>query len=219
MSIVFYFCAMPVTVYLLPIAAYLLGAIPTAVWLSKYIYGKDVREHGSKNAGATNTFRVLGKQAGIMVLIADILKGTLAASLSLMVAEQFNADDLMLYKLALGFTATMGHIYSIFIRFKGGKGVATFTGMLYFIFPLAAITCTAFFLIVFIFSHYISLSSMSSALLFPLAAILFYQLDDMRVMLLLGLIPLIVLYTHRSNMLRLARGEESKMYLYKRKSG
>ncbi len=205
-------------ILILPLVAYFLGAIPTAVWLSKYVYGKDVREHGSKNAGATNTFRVLGKTAGIIVLIADIAKGMAAVALAFIISNELSSDNYLLYKIGLGFAATLGHVYSVFTRFKGGKGVATMTGVLFYIFPLAALVCTIFFLVIFIVMHYISLSSMLSAVAFPIAAVLIYNLNDIKVISVLGLIPALVIYTHRSNISRILRGEENKMYLFGKKS-
>jgi glycerol-3-phosphate acyltransferase PlsY len=202
------------TWYLLIAAAYLLGSIPSAVWLSKYVYHKDVREYGSKNAGATNTFRVLGKVAGTIVLVADILKGVMAVWLHLFLKDELSREDVLIFQLALGFAATTGHIYSIFTNFKGGKGVATFTGVLYCIFPVAALCCTAIFLLLFISFHYISLSSMCSALAFPFFAIGYYQIQNLTVIVLLSMIPLVVIYTHRSNIQRLLRGEENKLYLF-----
>ncbi len=199
------------------IAAYLLGSIPSSVWLSKYIFNKDIREYGSKNAGATNTFRVLGKIAGIIVLLADIGKGILAVSLSNFVALKLSYHAFITYQLVLGFAATLGHIYSVFLKFKGGKGVATFTGVAYYIFPFAALICTAIFLIVFLISHYISLSSMSSAVAFPICVIRVYQITDFHLTVLLALIPVLVIFTHRSNIGRIIRGEENKMRFFKKK--
>lgn len=202
--------------YLLLFVAYVIGSIPSAVWLSKYVYKKDVREHGSKNAGATNTFRVLGKTAGVIVLMADILKGMAAVSLIQTTDTEWTQHNFLLFQLMLGFAATLGHIYSVFTRFKGGKGVATFTGVLIYIFPMATLICTIFFLMVFIISHYISLSSMLSALAFPAVCIWYYRITEYEIMALLLVIPMIVVYTHRSNIKRLWRGEENKMYLFKK---
>ncbi len=121
------------------IAAYLLGAIPSAVWIGIRFYGVDVRQKGSGNSGATNTFRVLGKRAGIIVMLLDIFKGLLATSLAPLLVKLgiITPDDLILYKLVCGGTAVLGHIFSIFIGFKGGKGVATLLGLMLSVHPAA----------------------------------------------------------------------------------
>jgi glycerol-3-phosphate acyltransferase PlsY len=198
--------------------AYIIGSIPSAVWLSKYVYGKDVREHGSKNAGATNTFRVLGKTAGIIVLVVDIVKGIVAVVLARVLLEDMDSSNYRMYQLGLGYAATLGHVYSVFTGFKGGKGVATLTGVLYFIFPLAALVCSMLFLIIFITMHYISLSSMLSAVAFPITAVTIYHLNDLKIISMLALIPVLVIYTHRSNIKRIMHGEENKMFLFRKKS-
>lgn len=109
------------------LGAYLIGAIPTAVWVGKAYYGIDVREHGSGNAGATNTFRVLGKKPGSFVMLVDILKGWTAASLAnfLVILEVISPEKLILFKIIMGVLAVIGHIFPVYVGFKGGKGVAT----------------------------------------------------------------------------------------------
>ena len=123
------------------IAAYLMGSVPTAVWLGKYFYGKDVRNFGSGNAGATNTFRVLGKKAGIFVLFFDVLKGFLATYLAVVLLEQDHIvkDDLIYYEIAYGILAVIGHIFPIYANFKGGKGVATIRGLVRALHPHGAV--------------------------------------------------------------------------------
>jgi len=125
-----------VTVYSLSalLIAYLFGSIPTAVWLGQAFYGVDVREYGSGNAGATNTFRVLGKKAGIAVMIIDIAKGYTATNLAYLIGMSVtgpqNSVVFVNYQLALGVTAVMGHLFPVFAGFRGGKGVATLFGMI-----------------------------------------------------------------------------------------
>lgn len=120
------------------IGAYLLGSIPTAVWWGRKYYGIDVREFGSGNAGATNTFRVLGKKAGIPVLIIDILKGTSAVMLAWLSPYTFESDPYVNVQLALGVAAVVGHVFPVFAGFRGGKGVATILGVIICITPLRA---------------------------------------------------------------------------------
>ncbi|MCS6796067.1 MAG: glycerol-3-phosphate acyltransferase, partial [Raineya sp.] len=123
------------------ILAYLLGSISTAVWVGMRFFGIDIREHGSKNAGATNTFRVLGKKAGIFVLFVDILKGFLATHLAtlLLDLDHIIAYDLIYYQIAFGILAVIGHIFPIFANFRGGKGVATILGMVIALHPQVAL--------------------------------------------------------------------------------
>src|ERR1035437_6996229 len=115
------------------IVAYLFGSIPTAVWIGQAFYGIDVREYGSGNAGATNTFRVLGKKAGIMVMLIDIVKGwtatNLAALIGLSVTGPHTSIIFVNYQLALGIAAVAGHLFPVFAGFRGGKGIATLFGM------------------------------------------------------------------------------------------
>jgi glycerol-3-phosphate acyltransferase PlsY len=139
--------------------AYLLGSIPSAVWIGKSWYGIDVREHGSKNAGATNTFRVLGKRAGIIVLLIDIIKGFLAVLLPgiLLQSDAFGVnsvseDTLIPLKIIVAILAVLGHVFPVFANFNGGKGVATSLGVIIGIHPPAAGICVLIFLIVFIIS-------------------------------------------------------------------
>ena len=120
--------------------AYLLGSIPTAIWVGKRFYGLDVREHGSKNAGATNTFRVLGKKPGILVLIVDVLKGLAAVLLpQLLLDSSLEHNDLVNIKIVSAITVILGHVFPLFAGFKGGKGVATSLGVIFALHPPAAL--------------------------------------------------------------------------------
>ena len=129
--------------------AYLLGSIPTAVWLGRAWFGIDVREHGSKNAGATNTFRVLGKKPGVFVLLIDVLKGVLAVVLPIMIWHEtalgygFTADRL---QILAAIAAVAGHVFPVFAEFRGGKGVATSLGVMIGILPLSAVVCLGIFI-------------------------------------------------------------------------
>ena len=124
---------MPYQVVPLIILAYVIGSIPWAVWISRGVYGVDVRTEGSRNAGATNTFRVLGKRAGVAVLLLDLVKGIGAVMLASTIRHLFNDHDYYkLFQLSLAYAATFGHIFPLFARFKGGKGVATLTGAMFY---------------------------------------------------------------------------------------
>ena len=151
--------------------AYLLGSIPTAVWIGKAWYGLDVREHGSKNAGATNTFRILGKKPGIMVLLIDVFKGAVAAALPV-VYSSFNpgtSEELTIqFQLIASICAVTGHVFPLFAQFKGGKGVATSLGVIIGLHPMAALISFGVFLIVFILSNFVSLGAITAAICFPI---------------------------------------------------
>jgi glycerol-3-phosphate acyltransferase PlsY len=200
------------------ICAYLLGSIPTAVWIGKAWYNIDVREHGSKNAGATNTFRVLGKKPGITVLVIDVAKGAFAVSLPLLMVNLID-DSLKEYQdtlqICAAICAVLGHIFPVFAGFRGGKGVATSLGIIIGIQPFSAAICFGAFLIVFIISKFVSLGAIVASICFPIIVyILQPQSTEMQVFsLLLGTA---VILAHRKNIKRLIKGEESKMNLFKK---
>jgi len=202
------------TIVALLAAAYLIGSIPWAVWISKGFYGVDVRTKGSNSAGATNTFRVLGKNAGTLVLLLDVAKGMAAVVLSLLVKDQFTDRDYYhCFQVGLALMATVGHVFPVFAKFKGGKGVASLTGAAFWIFPPAALVAFVVFACVFLVSHYISLSSISAAVALAIAAVAFFRIDYEPLIGLVALIPVLVIYTHRANIQRLREGNENKMFL------
>ena len=203
------------------IAAYLFGSIPTAVWLGQAFYGVDVREYGSGNAGATNTFRVLGKKAGISVMLIDIFKGYTATQLAyligLSVTGPQNSTQFVNYELALGVIAVMGHLFPIFAGFRGGKGVATLFGMILGVNPSAAMLCVLVFVTVLISTKYVSLSSICAGFTFPIATVFILQ-SSIKSEVLYGIcVCLLILVTHQKNLERLLKGKESKVYLFKKK--
>jgi glycerol-3-phosphate acyltransferase PlsY len=203
------------------IFAYLFGSIPTAVWIGQAFYGIDVREYGSGNAGATNTFRVLGKKAGIAVMILDILKGYTATNLAyligLSVTGPQDSVQFVNYQLALGITAVMGHLFPVFAGFRGGKGIATLFGMIVAVHPGSALVCVLTFIIVLLISKYVSLSSILSGFSFPLSIIFIFQ-SPIRSVVLYGMcICILILVTHQKNIERLLKGKESRVNLFKRK--
>jgi len=203
------------------ILAYFLGSIPTAVWYGKIIHSIDVREHGSGNPGATNTFRVLGKRAGSIVLLFDIAKGLLATSLAVILLHWglISEDNLILSKLIFGIIAVFGHIFSIFLRFKGGKGVATLFGMMIGIQMPVALISLAIFLLILITSKYVSLGSMIAALSFPLMLVFVPQFKTGEpVLVMFGFfLAIVVIWVHHKNIRRILHGNESKTYLIKKK--
>lgn len=196
---------------LLLFVAYLLGSIPTAVWVGKYFYNIDVREHGSRNAGATNVFRVLGKKAGIPVLIIDVLKGLFATLLSTYSNLESNNSEVIHFQLCLGAAALIGHIFPVFASFRGGKGIATLLGIIIAIVPSAALIAISVFLITLIGSRIVSLSSMVAALAFPIIIIFIQKTNEIALVIFSISISIIVIITHRKNIVRLLKNEESKI--------
>jgi glycerol-3-phosphate acyltransferase PlsY len=198
------------TIALAFLASYLLGSIPSAVWLGKYLHGIDVREHGSKNAGATNCFRVLGKRTGTLVLAMDISKGVLSMLLSIYLLKE--TGSMLLLMLAAGI-CVLGHVFPVFAGFRGGKGVATSLGVFLGLNPLTAVTCILVFLVVFLLTRYVSLASITAAFLLPfISYFVFHQEESERLwfnMILSG----IVILAHRKNIKRLWKGEEQRMNL------
>lgn len=199
---------------LILLAAYLIGAIPTAVWVGKSIYGIDVRQHGSGNAGATNTFRVLGKKPGAFVMAVDILKGWAATSLAhlLVIWGLIEPDQLVLFKIILGVLAVVGHIFPVYAGFKGGKGVATLMGMVLAIHLPAALICLGIFVVVLLLFKYVSLGSMIAAIAFPLLLLLPRFHPEEPLLIVFGfLLSGMVVLTHKKNIGRLLQGQESKV--------
>lgn len=204
----------------LTILGYLIGSIPTAIWFGKRFHGIDIREHGSKNAGATNTFRVFGRKLGWTVLVIDVLKGTLAASLPLFFESFYVGfkDEQLILQLTTAFAAVFGHVFPIFANFRGGKGVATSLGIVIGINPLAAGICLVIFLFVFLSSRFVSLGAICASLLFPIVS--YYVVgDDTRIMIIFTIVlSSLVIVAHRKNISRLLKGEENKMNLLKKKA-
>lgn len=197
--------------------AYLLGSIPTAVWLGKAKYGTDVREHGSNNAGATNTFRVLGKKAGIVVLFVDIVKGFVAVSLPyLFEVGTWGSEELINVQLISALCAVLGHVLPIFAGFKGGKGVATSLGVVIGVHPPAAGIMIAIFLIVFIASQFVSLGAMMAACSFPLILVFIFKVESIWLIAFSCLLSAAVVFAHKKNIKRLLAREENKMNLFKK---
>jgi len=198
-------------IYLI-IFSYLTGAFPSAVLVGKIFFKTDVREFGSGNAGATNTFRVLGKKAGIPVLILDVLKGWLAVNYIFFVSPLSNNLDIVFeQQLVFGIAAVIGHLFPIYTGFRGGKGIATLLGLLVGIQPIAALLSFLVFFIIFFISRYVSLSSISSSLTFPIIIYFLSDSTDVSLIIFSIFVPLITLITHQKNIERLLKGEEEKV--------
>src|SRR6478735_8962400 len=160
---------------LLILTAYLIGSIPTAVWVSRYFFDIDIRDYGSGNAGATNTFRVLGKKWGAIVMIVDMLKAIVAVKLAFLLPDAFENDLYLInLQLGLGLAAVVGHIFPIWADFRGGKGVASLFGMIMGIQPIVAICCVGVFLLVLFLTRWVSLSSILAGIMFPVFILAIY---------------------------------------------
>jgi glycerol-3-phosphate acyltransferase PlsY len=202
---------------LYPLIAYLLGSIPTAVWVGKRFYNTDVREHGSKNAGATNTFRVLGKKPGTIVLIIDILKGALAVTVPYFVQQIGTPIEALIeVQLICGVAAILGHIFPLFAGFNGGKGVATSLGVIIGLHPLTALICIGLFLIVFLSSAMVSLGAIISAIAFPLVLHFIFENENVYLLGFSIVLSFAVILAHHKNIGRILKGEENKMNLFKK---
>ena len=206
------------------IVAYLLGSIPSAVWIGKHYYGIDIREYGSKNAGATNMFRVLGARAAIPVFVIDFLKGFLAVSAMSIMKYDLSLSPSWVINLKIITVAivVLGHIFPIFASFKGGKGVSTLVGAITGILPTLALLCFVVWIIVLVFTNYVSLSSITAGCCFPLfvtihSTITYRNTADISVTFIVFSIAvaLLLIWTHRKNIARLREGTEPKMAIWK----
>jgi len=199
--------------------AYLLGSVATAVWIGKIFHGIDVREHGSGNAGATNTIRVLGWKTGVPVLLIDILKGWLAAMLPVIFNLAGHGTALLTnLQILAGVSAIIGHIFPVFAGFRGGKGVATIMGVLLAIHPLLTLACLGVFMCVLLITGYVSVSSMSAGFAFPVFLFLFFDTPSVYFKIFSVVVAVAMVITHRKNISRLLKGEESKLIRKKTKS-
>lgn len=201
------------------ILAYLLGSIPAAVWIGKWLHKVDVREHGSGNAGATNVIRVLGWKTGLPVLSIDLAKGWLATMLPLFLnAAESGTGTLTNLRIAAGLIAITGHIFPVFADFRGGKGVATMFGVLLALHPLLTISCMGVFLAVLLITGIVSLSSMIAGIAFPLLLLLFFDTPSMIFKIFSVIVAIALILTHRKNIGRLLRGEENKLNIFGKKN-
>jgi len=207
------------TVAILIILAYLIGSIPSAVWVSKWVYGIDIREHGSGNAGATNTFRILGAKAGSGVMIADMMKGFIAVKLSILSSYTWTSEPFVNLQIFLGLAAVVGHIFPIWADFRGGKGIATLFGMILSIHPIVAVSLVLVFLMMLMITRYVSLSSIAASISFPLLILFIFnaQAQELSYRLFAIATAFLVVLTHHKNISRLISGNESKVPLFRKR--
>ena len=199
---------------LLMVIAYILGSVPNALWIGKVFKGIDIREHGSRNTGSTNAARVLGAKLGILTLILDVSKGLVPTLIAILLKADFfeNLTKISNFDYVLvGICAILGHVFSMFMNFKGGKAVATTLGVFLILVPKAILFAAIVFFVVFAVSRYVSLSSILAAISLP---IFIYFLYQQTIYVILGiLITILIVVKHRSNIERLKNGTESKFSL------
>jgi len=201
---------------LLVMLAYFIGSIPTAVWISKSQFNIDIRDYGSGNAGATNSFRVLGARWGTAVMVIDMLKGLLAVKLALLMPYYVQNDFARTnFQIGLGLAAVLGHIFPVWAEFRGGKGVATLFGLVLGISPWTALGCVGIFLVVLFITRFVSLSSILASLAFPIFILIIFNVDNEAYRIFACAVALLVILTHQKNINRLLRGSESKAPIFK----
>ena len=201
---------------LLILIAYLIGSIPTALIISRRFFGIDIRDYGSGNMGATNTFRVLGSRYGTMVMVFDMLKGIAAVSLYNLLPYYFhNEIERTNFMIGLGLAAVAGHILPVFAGFRGGKGVATLFGMLLAVQPVIAISCISVFLLALYLTRYVSLSSILAALSLPVCVLWIWNEHEVMYRIFALLVAAMVVLTHQKNIGRILRGVESRIPILK----
>lgn len=200
------------------IIAYLIGSFSSAVWIGKWFYNTDVREHGSKNAGATNTIRVLGSKPGFLVLVLDAFKGWVSVFFAyLFIPDNWSETSLILVQVGMAIASLLGHVFPLYSGFKGGKGVATLVGIILALCPKELLVCFFIFAVVFAWTRYVSLASIITALSFPLILIFLFQNPHPVLWVFSILLAIFIPLTHRKNIKRLLKGEESKLS-FKKKS-
>ncbi len=201
---------------LLILLAYLLGSIPTAVWVSKIFFGFDIRNYGSGNSGATNTYRVLGAKWGSFVMIVDMLKAIIAVKLVFLLPGGYLSDDALVnLQIGLGLAAVLGHIFPIWAEFKGGKGVASLFGMVLGIQPNVALICVGIFILVLYLTRWVSLSSILASIAFPIFILVIFNEPEKLYRVFAITVAMLVLLTHQKNITRLIKGNESKVPILK----
>ncbi|MGI8635768.1 MAG: glycerol-3-phosphate 1-O-acyltransferase PlsY [Segetibacter sp.] len=201
---------------LLFILAYIFGSIPTSVWVSKHFFDVDIRDYGSGNAGATNTYRVLGAKWGTFVMVIDVLKGLLATSLVVFMPYYMNnAFAKTNFMVGLGLSAIVGHIFPIFADFKGGKGVATLFGMIIALQPLVAVCCVGVLLLVLFLTRFVSLSSILASVSFAFFILFIWNEKEPLYRIFAVSVALMVILTHQKNINRILKGTESKVPILK----
>jgi glycerol-3-phosphate acyltransferase PlsY len=202
--------------FFLIILAYLLGSIPTSLIISRTQFNIDIRDYGSGNAGATNTFRVLGSKWGSIVMFLDVLKGILAVKLTLLLPfyseNEFARTN---FQIGLGLAAVLGHIFPIWADFRGGKGVATLFGLIIAISPYTALGCVGVFLLVLFLTRFVSLSSILASMAFPVFILVIFNVENDAYRIFAIVVALLVVLTHQKNIGRLLSGSENKVPIFK----
>ncbi|HZK22807.1 MAG TPA: glycerol-3-phosphate 1-O-acyltransferase PlsY [Atopostipes sp.] len=183
------------------IIAYLLGSIPSGVWIGQAFFNKDIRKYGSGNTGATNTFRILGPKGGTIALIADVLKGFVATFIPIYLGTD-------IHPVFIGIFAIIGHIYPIYIKFKGGKAVATTAGIFLAIQPVYVLIFIGVFLMILLTTSTVSIASMGTMVL---AAIFSFLIKDPIMAITIWILALLIIYLHRENVARIKNGVESRV--------
>lgn len=202
--------------FFLIILAYLIGSIPTSLIVSRSQFNIDIRDYGSGNAGATNTFRVLGSKWGTLVMIMDMLKGLIAVKLALLLPYYIDNDfQLTNFQIGLGLAAVLGHIFPIWAEFRGGKGVATLFGLVIGISPWTALSCIGVFLLVLYLTRFVSLSSILASMAFPIFILIVFNVDNTAYRIFAIAVALLVIMTHQKNIGRLLSGSENKVPIFK----
>jgi glycerol-3-phosphate acyltransferase PlsY len=204
--------------FLVILLAYGIGSIPSAVIISKVFFGIDIRDYGSGNMGATNTFRVLGPKFGTIVMLMDMLKGIAAVKLYLLLpyyTDPIHETALINLQIGLGLSAVIGHIFPLWADFKGGKGVATLFGMVLAIHPYVALACVGVFLVVLYMTRFVSLSSILAGVAFAVFILYIFDEPQQLYRIFAVSVALLVLLTHQKNIGRLLRGNESKAGILK----
>lgn len=212
------------------ILSYLIGSIPTSIIISKAAKGIDIRDHGSGNAGGTNVMRVLGWKHGVLVILLDALKGILVVVIvarlhygSIPFENATPFDDFTLVQIIAGISAVIGHIWTVFASFKGGKGIATALGMLIMIVTIDMLVAIGVFIVVITLSRYVSLASLAGAVAVPLTLIVRENIFHVNIpnyntlLPFLILVALLAIFTHRKNVIRLIDGNESKISFFNKK--
>lgn len=220
------------SLFVVVLLCYLIGAIPSSLWMGKIFYKVDIREHGSGNAGATNTFRILGWKAGTIVLLFDFGKGLLCTTVISGLAWYIGDGPVSFYAnwevesmllIFSGIAAVIGHMFPVYANFSGGKGAATACGMLYGIEPVSISISLALFLIVMFTTRYVSLGSIAGALIYPFSQLtLRYGLNwdiDGSIILFTSIIAAVIILKHKENIKRLLEGNENRIQSFKPSKG
>ena len=198
------------------VIAYFLGSIPTALWVSKTFFNIDIRDYGSGNSGATNTYRVLGAKWGTFVMIVDMIKAIVAVKLVFFLPFALENDVYLVnMQLGLGLSAVLGHIFPIWANFRGGKGVASLFGMVLGIQPNVALCCVAIFILVLFITRWVSLSSVVASVAFPVFILVIFNEPEHLYRVFAITVAMLVLLTHQKNITRIFRGSESKASILK----